>query len=292
MQSTTTTNTTTTETVKGKRLQTICRKLGLNYEEAGYWQKNPSRHYPDKWKVTGVSLAKDDAAKLRAYLAEREAKAQARRAKLADPAYLKAKAEARAKREARELDKITRCVNARWTLPADEVRAFAEHANATGSGRVLRTTTACYETFETKVYMALVAWLRHNKTSYESDLRSANDAAWAHANSLLPDFLAGERWSDYPHSQWAEFAEAREEARLQCDENRDRLHAAKTDEAVQWLAARETALGKEERLARESKKAAQVSQPAPLNSSDESVSPSADGGQPMTAAGCSLAVAM
>lgn len=229
-----------TEVVEGKRLQVTCRKLGLDYNEDGFWAKNPNRHYPDRWTVTGVKVSTEDAVKLRAYLAERETKEQARIARRADPAYQQSRHEARQKRETRERNRITAIVTARWLLDANDVQDFVEHANESGSGRVLRTKSTCNETFETKVYMALVAWVRHNKTSYESELRAANDEAWSEANSLRPDFECGERWSDYAEEdRWA-YEDARDEARRQCEHNRNELHEQHTAAAVEWLNQRET----------------------------------------------------
>jgi hypothetical protein len=239
----------TNETIKGRRLQPICRKLGLDFKEDGQWVKNG--RYPSRWIVNGVTLFPEGAKKLRAYLEERDQKEQARRERLADVTLKRVRAEAKEKREQHLLEKIATAINERWILPPDEVSAFAKHANESGTGRVLRTTTKCSEPFTVKVYMALVAWVRHNKTEYERNLRENRDAAWRKAVLLRPDFAAGERWSTFSEEERCAYEEAREEARLECEKSRNELHASFTEEAVAWLAARETDLGKSERLERE-----------------------------------------
>jgi hypothetical protein len=146
---------------------------------------------------------------------------------------LKAKRAAAAeKRVARELAKITAEVNHRWTLDAADVTAFAEHANEPGEGRVLRTKTACAETFETKVYMALVAWVRHNYTGYDDALAASKDSAYA-------GYLEAKENGD----DWETKAQLLDDARAEHRQNHANLHKQFTDEAVAWLKAREVKTG-------------------------------------------------
>jgi hypothetical protein len=229
-----------TETVHvpGSRLQPVCRKLGIPFgEHFSHWEKNSSRHYPDRRVYDGVDVAPADAEKLNTYLADRDAKETAkneRRAALlampeADRLALRAKKQAaQEKRVAREMEKITGEVNRRWTLDAADVAAFAEHANEPGEGRVLRTKTACSETFETKVYMALVAWVRHNYTGYDDALTASKDRAYA-------EYLDAKENGD----DWETKAQLLDDARAEHRQNHASLHKQFTDEAVAWLKNRE-----------------------------------------------------
>jgi hypothetical protein len=242
-----------TETVHvhGSRLQPICRKLGIAFSEHfSHWQTNSNRRYPDRRVYNGVDVSPDGAEKLNAYLAEREAKEQRRAEKVAKLAAMSPeerqairakKQAAQDKRVASELAKITAEVNRRWTLDTADVAAFAAHANEPGEGRVLRTKTACTESFEQKVYMALVAWVRHTKTPYEDKLSAAKDAAYADYQRMRPNFDAGERWDDMPYSR-DEADDALATAREEAQQARNELHAQYTAEAVEWLKQREVKL--------------------------------------------------
>lgn len=224
--------------VAGSRLQPVCRKLGIPFSEHfSHWQKNSNRHYPDRRVYNGVDLAPADAEKLTAYLADRTAKETAKAAKRAallampeaDRAALRAKKQAaQDKRVARELAKITAEVNRRWTLDAEDVTAFAAHANEPGEGRVLRTKSACAETFETKVYMALVAWVRHNYTGYDDALTASKDSAYR-------DYLDAKENGD----DWETKAQLLDDARAEHRQNHASLHKQFTDGAVAWLKVRE-----------------------------------------------------
>lgn len=188
----------------------------------------------------------------------------------ADYAAEKLKAQKRrdsaAKREAKELAAITSSVTSRWLLDAADVTAFAEHANEPGEGRVVRTRTACREDFDTKVYMALVAWVRHNKTVYDDERRDAKDTAYA-------GYLEAKEWG----ADRDERADLLDEARDAMQGVRNRLHAKYTAEAVAWLKERES-------------KTPQGANPAAsVNSSDESASTAFAAAQPMAEVECSVA---
>jgi hypothetical protein len=139
------------------------------------------------------------------------------------------KRETASKREAKEIAAIAASVNKRWTLDAAAVKAFVEHANEPGEGRVVRTKTACTEDFDTKVYMALVAWVRHNKTNYDDDRAAAKDRAYS-------GYLQAKEWGD----SYEECGELLDEARMESRRARNELHEKYTAEAVAWLEARKT----------------------------------------------------
>lgn len=234
--------------VPGARLQPTCRALGIAFSNHfSHWAKNSNRHYPDTRVYDGVDVSAEGAAKLEAHFAAKAAKEELKRyrawlethqPKEQVEALRQKKQAAQEKRVRNELCKITAEVNRRWLLDSDDVTAFAEHANEPGEGRVLRTTTTCAETFEQKVFMALVAWVRHNKTAYDEKLEAAKDAAYSEYNSMRPDFDAGERWSDSLYSR-DETDAALDEARSSARQARNELHAQYTAEAVAWLGTRE-----------------------------------------------------
>ncbi len=175
------------------------------------------------------------------------------------------KRESAAKREAKELAAIAASVNKRWTLEATDVKAFSEHANEPGEGRVVRTRTACKEDFDTKVYMALVAWVRHTKTNYEAEFSAAKEAAYA---KYQDEKSYGEFGSDEYKTE-----SLLEEFRREKQEARNELHAQYTAEAVAWL---------------DSKTPQGANPAASVNSSDESASTSCEVAKPMAEAGCSV----
>jgi len=223
------------KTVYGSRLQGTCRSLGLSYKEVGKWVKNSNRHYPDRWAVTGVELSEADAQTLTAHLEAKANKEQVRRERAAalTPQDREAKAakrrEAAHKRETKEIAAICQSVLRRSELSETDVLAFAEHANEPGEGRVVRTRTACSQDFDTKVYMALVAWVRHKKTPYDDARQAAKDSAYR-------DYLDAKEWG----ADRDERAELLDEARDAMSGVRDRLHRQYTAEAVAWLKARRT----------------------------------------------------
>lgn len=225
----------TTQTVTGKRLQPTCRALGLTYTEAGRWVK---RGGYSNFKVSGVNLSEQDAATLTAHLTDKADKAAARRERANDPAFAAKKADSKAKREAKELAAIALVVNSRWTLPARLVTEFCEHANTPGEGRVVRAKS-CAQDFETRVYMALVAWVRHNETNYEQDLRDAKSEAFEGYRAMLPDRDAGESWDDCDSSR-DERDQALEDARQAFESAYVACKNKTTQQAVAWLRVRET----------------------------------------------------
>lgn len=135
---------------------------------------------------------------------------------------------ARAKREEKEIAVIAGVVNAHWTLDPADVEAFAKHANESGEGRVVRTRAACAEPFEEKVRMALVAWVRHNKTDYDSAFSKARDAAY--------EQYAAAKEFGYDR---ADRLDALDNARAESAQAHAELKAQYTEEALAWLKSRE-----------------------------------------------------
>jgi hypothetical protein len=172
------------------------------------------------------------------------------------------KRDSAAKRTTKEIAAISASVNKRWAMDSTEVKEFAEHANEPGKGRVVRTKTACTEDFDTKVYIALVAWVRHNKTTYDDDRADAKDSAYS-------GYLQAKEWGD------SDRGELLDEARMESRRARNELHKKYTAEAVAWLEAKKTPQG--------------ANPAASVNSSDESASTACTVAQPMAEAGCSVA---
>lgn len=216
-----------THTVYGKRLQVTCRALGIAFAESGSWVK---RGGFANFKVDGVKLAPEDAAKLRAVLSAKDEKQANKRATAG------LRREKRIVREAKECAKIAAFVAANWSLPCDEVERFSSHANATASGRVVRSRTTG-ETWETRVRMALVAWCRHQHTSYDSELRRQRDELFA---ALRVAKEEGE-FFDNESGELLTGATARDAALASCKFAADELHAVLqpkfTAEAVKFLAS-------------------------------------------------------
>jgi hypothetical protein len=146
-------------------------------------------------------------------------------------------------------------------------RAFAEHANEPGEGRVIRTKKACTEDFHTKVYMALVAWVRHNKTDYDDKRSAAKDAAYA-------GYLEAKEWG----CSYEERGEELDQARADSSQARNELHAQYTTEAVEWLKSIEKQTPQVVKLAA-----------LPMNSLSESAPAHIDAAQPTAEAECSVA---
>ncbi len=171
--------------IRGKRLQPLCRRLGVKYAAAlvGF------REYRGQYSpiLDGVVVTERSAPKVRQAIAEREERARKR-----TPAKRMGE---RVRKERRDAAEFLGCIKEQFPgCPEPEAERVAAHACTTASGRVGRTRTL--DLWE-RVRRAVVAHVRHHHTDYDSLLAgrlgeesrlAARDAVADRVRSVL------ERW--------------------------------------------------------------------------------------------------
>lgn len=134
------------------RASTTARAQGIAYAPAlvGF-RRTGGRYRP---LLRGIVVAAEDEAPLRAALSSRRA---------TSPEAKQKRKQDRQRRDAENF--AARIILAFPGCPPETARTIAEHATAIGSGRVGRVTTT--ESDVDSVHAAVVAYIRHNYTSYD-----------------------------------------------------------------------------------------------------------------------------
>ena len=144
--------------INAKRLTVTCAAIGVECALALIGWKSGKWGGPE---ISGVVVRGEDEAKVREAM-------QRRAAKRLTPAQKEARREAQHQKDAAGL---ADSIRAAWpVMPEDDVMRCARHATEIGSGRVGRSSTA-----EDPVRAAVVAYARHNYTSYESNFETGED---------------------------------------------------------------------------------------------------------------------
>lgn len=145
--------------VSGLRLGPLCRKLGIEFAPAlSGWTG------PRCWRkpvIQGVVVLATDADSLRAAVVERESRAKSP----------EQKAKARNRRQNRDITAFKQQIQRQFpSMPDEDAERCASHACQIGSGRVGRSRTC-----DDPVFAAVIAYIRHHYTAYESLLANHYD---------------------------------------------------------------------------------------------------------------------
>ncbi len=181
--------------VRGKRLQPLCRKLGIKHAEAlvGFSERGRKARFGYHLEFDGVVVSARSAPKLLHAVEQREMRAMARPRKSPEQV-----AAARHRRHQRAVSAFAAAIKEKLPGCSDtEVQQIAAHACAVGSGRVGRTSTL---TTDEKVHLAVVAHVRHCHTDYEQlldgfsdeeDRSDARDCVSGQIDTVLERWRAG-----------------------------------------------------------------------------------------------------
>lgn len=144
--------------INAKRLSVTCAAIGVECAPALTGWKSGKWGGPE---ISGVVVRAEDEAKVRDAM-------QRRAAKRLTPAQKEARREAQHQKDAAD---FADGIRSAWPgMPEEDVLRCARHATEIGSGRVGRSNTA-----EDPVRAAVVAYARHNYTSYEQNFDDGED---------------------------------------------------------------------------------------------------------------------
>lgn len=145
--------------VTGLRLGPLCRKLGIEFAPAlTGWVGPKIRRRP---KINGVIVLAAEVDSLCAAIVAREARAKTPQQK----------AKARNRRQLRDIAAFKQRILDQFpSMPKEDAESCASHACEIGSGRVGRSSTC-----DDPVIAAVIAYIRHNCTAYDSLLANHYD---------------------------------------------------------------------------------------------------------------------
>jgi hypothetical protein len=143
--------------IKGKRLQVTARAAGIDFKESYYWKNS---RFP-KRVVAGILVSKKDEKSMLRAIAARDSKRKTAAQKTA----------ARLAKQEKETQLFKAEILVEFcSMPDADAEECARYASAIGSARVGRSLTA-----ENPARSAVVAYVRHNMTEYDSLLVSGVD---------------------------------------------------------------------------------------------------------------------
>lgn len=170
--------------VSGKRLQPMCRKLGIRFAEAVVGFEG-SRRIGWRPKKDGVIVSVQSADKLRKLIEERDARKR-------PPLSPEKRSEQKRRRQEQQSTMFAEQIRLAYpSMPEGEELYIARHATEIGSGRIGRTK------HEDAVRLAVIAYVRHEYTEYDSLLEYMDrDEARGEVYHAIQEKI--EEWSESP----------------------------------------------------------------------------------------------